>query len=119
MSITSEQISQQIAQILALTEANTLTIAALQQQQSISQQQIDSLRSAVADLRENQAIALQRFCTEQQAASSEFRSNIDATLARLERTLDCILADTENQGNLIQEVKEISLRLALGRQDRN
>lgn len=55
------------------------------------------------ELRESQATVIQQFCTEQQAASEEFRKLIGATLARLERALECMLADTENQGKLIHE----------------
>lgn len=119
MSTTPDLLNQQLAQILALTEANTRSIAALAQQQSASQQQIDDLRVCVMELRESQATVIQQFCTEQQTAAEEFRKLIDATLARLERTLECMLADAENQGKLINEIKQLSLRLVLGVQPQN
>lgn len=119
MSSTPDSINEQTARILAITEANTQAIAALAQRQSVSQQQIEDLRSCVIELRESQATVIQQFCAEQQAASEEFRKLIDATLARLERALECMLADTENQGKLINEIKQLSLRLVLGLQPQN
>ncbi|NJO39581.1 MAG: hypothetical protein HC769_16200 [Cyanobacteria bacterium CRU_2_1] len=119
MSITSEQLSEQIAQILALTEANTQAIASLEQRQSASQDQLDNLRASVIELRESQAAVIQQFCVEQKTTADEFRRLIDATLARLERTLECMLADAENQGKLINEIKQLSLRLVLGQQHQN
>ncbi|MCU0569330.1 MAG: hypothetical protein MUF49_22490 [Oculatellaceae cyanobacterium Prado106] len=119
MSINTENLNEQMAQILAIVQMNAVAIAALQQHQENSQQQIDNLRASVTELRESQAVTLQLFCLEQKAASTEFRNSIDATLARLERALDCMLADAENQGKLINEIKDLSYRLVFGQHGGN
>jgi hypothetical protein len=112
--MTTEEMSEQMAQLLGIAHANALSIAALQRHQEASQTQIDNLRVCVMELRESQATVIQQFCAEQQAATQEYRKGLEATLVRLERALDCMLADAENQGKLINEIKDLSLRLVFG-----
>jgi chromosome segregation ATPase len=119
VTITTEQLTEQMEQILGIVHANTLSIAAIQKQQEVSQTQIDNLRVCVIELRESQATVIQQFCQEQQAASREYRYGIEATLTRLERALDCMLADTANQGQLIHEIKDLSVRLVFGQHGGN
>lgn len=112
--MTTEELSEQMGNILGIVQANAMSIAALQRQQETSQNQIDNLRICVMELRESQATVIQQFCAEQQAATNEYRKGLEATLIRLERALDCMLADAENQGKLINEIKDLSLRLVFG-----
>jgi hypothetical protein len=119
VSMTTEQLTEQMEQIIGIVHANTLSIAAIQRQQEVSQTQIDNLRSCVMELRESQATVIDQFCLEQQAASKEYRYGIEATLTRLERALDCMLADSENQGRLIHEIKDLSVRLVFGQHGGN
>jgi hypothetical protein len=119
VTITTEQLTEQMEQILGIVHANALSIAAIQRQQEVSQTQIDHLRVCVVELRESQAVVMQQFCEEQQAASIEYRQGIEATLTRLERALDCMLADAENQGKLIHEIKDLSVRLVFGQHGGN
>jgi DNA repair exonuclease SbcCD ATPase subunit len=114
VSISVEELGSVVAQLFTLTEANAKAIATLEQRQQTSQSQIETLRVCVTELRESQALTLQQFCSEQKAAASEFRRSIDATLSRLERALDCMLVDAENQGKLINEIKDLSVRLLYG-----
>jgi hypothetical protein len=119
LRMTTEQLSEQMEQILGIVHANALSIAALHRHQETSQTQIDNLRVCVMELRESQATVMQQFCAEQQAATGEYRKGLEATLMRLERALDCMLADAENQGKLINEIKDLSLRLVFGQHGGN
>jgi hypothetical protein len=114
LRMTTEELSEQMVNILGIVQANAMSIAAIQRQQETSQNQIDNLRICVMELRESQATVMQQFCEEQQAATNEYRKGLEATLIRLERALDCMLADAENQGKLINEIKDLSLRLVFG-----
>ena len=99
-----DNFKEYLEQLLTLTEANAKAIAALEARQAASQQQIENLRIGIIELRESQAVVMQQFCTEHQAALQEFRKTADGTLSRLERTLDVLLAQAENQGQLITEL---------------
>lgn len=90
--MTFEQVEQLLLQTAQIANQNTIAISELRGSVNELRGSVDDLRAGISELREGQALLTEMF-VQQQEQLIEFRRTTNATLDRIDRTLDELRRD--------------------------